>query len=141
MARHFLKHAVSIGACAACLSSCIVHRATVKPVHDEGQQLVVSAMGNQIQAEAAPYHQESALPEEIPATLWLRDRDGNLLRGDVTVQTARPWWQRFPADIMTDLLPFTFSVEEEQSLSAKPLEPMSREALDEAAQAFGFEQP
>ena len=121
--------------CCPLLASCIVHRAAVSPQNPDEHQVVVSAMGNSVQDKPTSYAQSSALPEEIPATLWLRDSEGNLLRGDVTAQTARPWWQRFPADIITDLLPITFRVEAQAELIAKPLTPMSRDE-DQAAADF-----
>ena len=138
MPRYFLKKLAVIIGLSPLLSSCIVHRAEVTPVVEENQRVVASAMGNTVHTEAKSHSQQSALPEEIPATSWLRDEDGNLLRGDVLVQTARPWWQRFPADLITDLLPFTFTVERKAELQAKPLPSISREELDEAAKAFGF---
>jgi hypothetical protein len=47
---------------------------------------------------------------DLPVTAWRRSAAGPLERADLRVQTALPWWQRFPADLVADLLPIDAAV-------------------------------
>ncbi len=51
----------------------------------------------------------SMLPIDLPVSAWRREADGSLARCETRVQTPLAWWQRFPADAVSDLLPWTWT--------------------------------
>ncbi|MBA3701061.1 MAG: hypothetical protein H0W78_19600 [Planctomycetes bacterium] len=97
---------------------CIAHRTAVNPPLPAAPpppgepaaitQLITGAtVTNDPQA---PITESSHLPIDVPVSVWRRDSDGIISRGELRVTTALPWWQRFPADIVTDLVPIEAEV-------------------------------
>ncbi|TVR45760.1 MAG: hypothetical protein EA402_03850 [Planctomycetota bacterium] len=121
------------------IGGCITHRASVSPPPAADGRVVASAIGGEIgQQIPGDVERSGAYPQELPASVWLRDAKGNLLRAEARVQTPKPWWQRFPFDAVTDLLPVEFTVRAHAQLEAEPVPTMRIEELDAAAAAFGF---
>jgi hypothetical protein len=50
----------------------------------------------------------SPLPLQIPVSCLRREADGTISRYEGGATTPLPWWQRFPADMISDPLPWTF---------------------------------
>lgn len=80
----------------------------------------------------------SALPIDLPVSVWRRDSDGTLSRGELRVTTARPWWQRLPADVVSDLAPIDAGVEASGTPRLSTVEPVDRAALFAAAERDGY---
>ena len=78
------------------------------------------------------------LPQDICVTAWRRDADGVISRGDAQVRTALPWWQRFPFDMATDLVPADLVVQTDTTLAIMPVTTRSRAQLDAEAAAAGY---
>jgi hypothetical protein len=81
------------------------------------------------------------LPQDIGATAWYRDRDGALWRADGTATTALPWWQRFPADAVTSLLPVTLTVPAATALTPVAVPRQDGDTLTARARAAGYDLP
>lgn len=88
--------------CSLWLGGCVTHRTTVNPGDPAAEVIVMSATTTDHPVN--PVTAQGGLPQEIPVTAWRRDDDGALYRADTIVRTPLPWWQRFPADIVTDAL-------------------------------------
>lgn len=81
------------------------------------------------------------LPQDITVTAWRRDADGLISRGDAEVVTALPWWQRFPCDMATDIVPTELVVRAEYRLALTPVVARTRAQLDQEAAAAGYVTP
>ena len=100
------------------LSGCVQHRIVVSPPVPAppapiGEDQAITQMISGSKVVDAPHEQtvaSSPLPIDLPISVWRRDSDGLLSRGESRVTTALPWWQRFPADIFTDLTPIDAEV-------------------------------
>lgn len=82
-----------------------------------------------------------ALPREVAVSAWRRDTDGAISRQETVVRTPLPWWQRFPLDIATDLIPIDFSVAAETTIAPRPVATRTRADLDREAAAAGYAHP
>lgn len=120
------------------VGGCVEHRATVAPPSAAPAPAAIDGL------EATPAMSEatvrlSALPIELRVTAWHRLEDGTLTRGDRVVATPRRWWQRFPADLFTDLLwPGTLRIASEAELELEPVAETPSEELEAAAIAAGY---
>ena len=83
----------------------------------------------------------SPLPRETAVSVWQRDNAGVICREDLVVRTALPWWQRFPFDYASDLLPIDARVVAEHTIAPRPITPRTRAALDREAAVAGYAQP
>ena len=108
----FCVSALALGA--ALLGGCIEHRVAVSPPlpaapAPAGEPAAITQMisGSKVVDEPnQPTTVSSPLPIDLPVSVWRRDSDGLLSRGEMRVTTALPWWQRFPADAFVDLAPY-----------------------------------
>jgi len=79
------------------------------------------------------------LPTDLAITSWTTLGDGSLRRADAWVESPRPWWQRFPADFVTDLLwPEELVARRRLHLSVTEIHARSIEHLDLAALQRGY---
>jgi hypothetical protein len=83
----------------------------------------------------------SPLPRETVVSVWQRDGEGVIAREDLVVRTTLPWWQRFPCDYASDLLPIDARVTAEHTIAPRPITPRTRSALDREAAAAGYAHP
>ena len=74
-------------------------------------------------------------------SVWQRDSAGVISREDLMIRTALPWWQRFPFDYASDLLPIPARVTAEHTITPHPITARTRSALDREAAAAGYAQP
>lgn len=97
---------------------CIAHRTAVNPPlpaapPPPGEPAAITQLitGATVTSNPqAPITESSHLPIDVPVSVWRRDSDGIISRGELRVTTALPWWQRFPADFVTDLAPIEAEV-------------------------------
>lgn len=142
-------HIMTIPAAAGVLLlsvGCIEHRAAVNPPLPAAPppagepaattQLITGATVTD--DPQAPVTESSHLPIDVPASVWRRDSDGIISRGELRVTTALPWWQRFPADFVTDLLPIDAEIFASGTATFTPVTPADRVALFEQAARDGY---
>jgi hypothetical protein len=124
---------------AGALSGCVSHVARVEAPAEP----VAAAVGTAVHDPLPPTVEErGAQPREIPISTWRRDEAGNVLRGEALLRTATPWWQRFPADLVSDvLIPRQLEVREAIVVAADPLPVGDEAALTARARAGGYAEP
>ncbi|HEX3132425.1 MAG TPA: hypothetical protein VHX44_02450 [Planctomycetota bacterium] len=124
------------------LSGCIEHRTAVSPpIHapppPAGEPAAITQMiagAKVINEPDQPVIGASPLPIDLPVSVWRRDSDGTLNRGELRVTTALPWWQRFPADVVSDLAPIDAEVFASGTATLSPVPVTDRTHLfDQAA--------
>jgi len=122
------------------LSGCISHRAHVTPPTDAPCS---AAVGTHVVDDfATPISETGSLPRSIPVTAWRKDDQGHLFRGDAVVETPRPWWQRFPADAVSDMvIPYTMTAEASGSVTLLPVPASSSADLADHARSAGYAAP
>ncbi|GEM_PF-2734199 len=121
------------GACSAialllALSGCDTHEARIQPPPsdpgsgaDDGT-FTLSLIGATILKDPlAENVSRSPLPLEVPVTCLRRTADGALSRCDGDALTPLSWWQRFPADLISDPLPWTFTSEAWMAIVLQPV--------------------
>ena len=138
-----LPFLATIAIISSALGGCIVHRGSVAMHPDTPSQSLqlqpVSAMATVVdQPWAGPTQRVSPFAVELPTAVWLRDNEGSLMRGDVNPQTPRPWWQRFPVDIITDLWPRPIELQAHAVIHPQAIVPRDANELDAEAYAFGY---
>ncbi|MBA3686712.1 MAG: hypothetical protein H0W72_15930 [Planctomycetes bacterium] len=80
------------------------------------------------------------LPQDVPVSAWLIEDDG-LSRFEGRCRTPLPWWQRFPADLVSDLLPGTYVSMATLTIAPTAVAPADPQALAAAAHAAGYAAP
>ncbi len=127
-------------------SGCVQHRTAVSPpVPADPPPAGEAATRTQLIAGSAvinephqPVTEQSSLPIDVPVSAWRRDGAGVISRGDLRVTTALPWWQRFPADIVSDLLPIDAEVFASGTATLTPVAPINTDHLFEQAARDGY---
>ena len=135
-------------------AGCVSHEARVHTVepdrHDTHSSrppvthpVQSAAIGSQVYTVQPQLVEErGAQPREIPVSTWRRDDDGNVQRGEAVLRTPTPWWQRFPADVVSDVLwPATRVVEADLVLTPVPVPVSDPAALAERARQAGYAAP
>ena len=124
-------------------TGCIDHQARVEPpARDEPGRPpththIVS--GSSFAVDPATTHLvHGSLPIDVPVTAWRREADGTLLRCETRVTTPLPWWQRFPADVVTDLWPSTFAATASTTVVLTPIPPFDEARFLAQARADGY---
>lgn len=118
---------------ATILTGCIEHRASLA---GGPSRHLVAADGERTDEGIA---RRGHLPQMIRASAWRRAEDGSLLRGEHVVRTPLPWWQRFPADLVSDVLvPITLSVERHEQVVLEPIAVYPADELERMARAHGY---
>ena len=127
---------------ATMLGGCIEHRVAVSPPlaaapAPAGERAAITQMisGSKVVDEPnQPTTVSSPLPIDLPASVWRRDSDGLLSRGEMRVTTTLPWWQRFPADVFVDLTPYDAQIFASGTATLTPVPQADRvELFDQAA--------
>ena len=127
-----------LGACL--LGGCVEHRAAITVPEDGPEPITVVETRAAAMPLTAAMTQQDGLPLELRASAWHRDpQAGTISRHEMVVTTDRPWWQRFPADLVSDLLvPKTFIVEQTATVSVQAVAPMDSDTLTELAIQHGY---
>lgn len=125
---------------------CVQHRTAVNPPvpaapPPAGEPAVVTQLiaGATVVSEPRqPVTAASPLPIDLPVSAWRRDSDGALHRSELRVTTALPWWQRFPADIVSDLAPIDAEVFASGTAVFAPVATVDRANLFAEAERDGY---
>jgi hypothetical protein len=125
---------------------CIEHRVTVKPPlpadpppTGEDRATTVLIAGSRFRNEPTqPENFASPLPLDIPVSVYRRESDGSLARGEFRVITPLPWWQRFPADAVVDLSPIHATVDADGMPPLIPVIPFNRDQFIRQAERDGY---
>ena len=127
------------------LAGCVEHEtrvlAPVPAAGVEGAVVVGSSRTSIPPGAPAVTSDRSPLPRETVVSVWQRDSEGMISREDLVVQTALPWWQRFPCDYVSDLLPIDARVTAEHAIAPRSITPRTRAGLDREAAAAGYAHP
>lgn len=83
----------------------------------------------------------SPLPLQVPVSCLRREADGTIVRYEGIVTTPLPWWQRFPADLVSDPLPLTFTASAEATIVLAPVPAVDLGALVAQARRDGYARP
>lgn len=116
---------------------CIEHTARVQPdpVGGPNERVIVGTRG--LRGPALGTEVTRPLPVELPVSAW-ELREGAIARREVRVRTPLPWWQRFPCDAATDLLPMTYSAVTQTVITLEPPTRYDDDALTQEARRHGF---
>lgn len=119
---------------------CVSHVARALPPVDQSAS---AAVGSRIVDRFdEPIEERGSLPRSLPVTVWRLDPDGNLARGDSVIETPLPWWQRFPADAISDvMLPRTLTAAASGTPHMHPVPAGDALVLAEHARAAGYAAP
>lgn len=124
------------------LGACVEHRVTVEvpapPADTSMSLLLITGHSASVPSTVV---RRSALPIDLPVDEVIRDAHGQISRSSLRPQTATPWWQRFPADIATDLTPWPQVVASAATASASPVTPITTADLTTAARSAGYARP
>lgn len=99
-----------------------------------GSHAVLAKVGDGAPAEV----RRGPLPLDVPATWWLRDREGRLLVGNARALSPLPWWQRFPFDLAVDLWPAEVCVLDVATVVPQPVRERSTAEITAEAKAHGY---
>lgn len=126
--------------CALLAGGCVSHRAQALPPDGPTSSAVVGSRA--IEPFTAPAEEQGSLPSSLPVTAWRTDEDGNLFRGDLVIETPLPWWQRFPADAVTDVVvPRTLEASRSGTPVLLPVPAADPVALTAHARTAGYAAP
>lgn len=125
---------------------CVEHRTAVSPpVQAAPPPMGEPAAITQLIAGATvtneptkPITAASPLPIDLPVSVWRRDSDGTLSRGELRLTTDLPWWQRFPADVVSDLAPIDAEIFASGTPTLTPIPAADRTRLFDQAARDGF---
>ena len=125
--------------CILLLSGCVSHEARVTSTADvAGSEGATVIGGTSYSAPPALTVDRSPLPRQLPVSAWRRDETGAIARYETEVTTPLPWWQRFPCDLVADLVPVDLTVVAEAHIAVVPITPRTRDDLDREAAAAGY---
>ncbi len=127
------------------LAGCVSHEARVLAPPEPAGLVGSTAIGRETHpSPPGPGErtiERNALPREVAVSAWRRDADGVISRQEMMVRTPLVWWQRFPIDIATDLVPIDCTVVAEATLAPRPVATRTRADLDREAAAAGYAHP
>jgi len=131
--------ALALAALALVASGCVEHRLVVQPPADAKEVAVIESRRASDPLPADGVRLRDGLPLEFRASAWRRDETGGLWREELAIATDRPWWQRFPADMVSDaLIPKAFIVEQRATIQLEAVEPVPADHLRELAISHGY---
>jgi hypothetical protein len=137
------------------LVGCVTHEVTVRQAPDAGDSsamlpacsaLIESRLewewrGQTPDGKPAPASAtvSDPLPIDLALTAWTYAPDGRFRRVELLLPTPRPWWQRFPADLVTDLCwPDTLVVSRTAVAAPLLIAPRTAADLDAESARWGF---
>jgi len=127
-------------------AGCVQHRTAVSPPlpaapPPAGERAATTQLitGATVTTEPTqPVTGASPLPIDLPVSVWRRDSDGTLSRGELRVTTGLPWWQRFPADVISDLAPIDAEVFASGTATLTPVPGVDHTHLFDQAARDGY---
>ena len=90
---------------------------------------------------SGPLIVRSPMPLAGAVDHWWRDADGVLWRDATRIATDRPLWQRFPLDLIVDILPIDAVVAATVATQPRRVESPSPAELTAAARVAGYATP
>jgi hypothetical protein len=126
---------------------CITHQARIVPPAPAGQDAgepitTVVVVGSAVKRSLdQPVVQEDSLPLDIPVSAWRRGADGLVTRYEGRATTPLPWWQRFPADLVSDALPMSFTCAASAEVVLAPVPTFDAESFLAQARRDGYARP
>lgn len=142
------RHLGVVGITLLLMSGCVVHeaRVTIPPAppvpknHDApGPLMLVVGSGRKAPAKTTPLIFRSPLPIDRQISAWQMDSTGTVLcRSELRVTTPLSWWQRFPCDIVSDILPTDYIAHSEATVECVPIAATSAAELAESARRDGY---
>jgi hypothetical protein len=102
----------------------------------------LSAIGNSLRKD--PLSESvttSPLPLQVPISCLRREADGMISRYEGCATTPLPWWQRFPADMISDPLPWTFTASAQATIVLTSVPAADLAALVAQARRDGYARP
>jgi hypothetical protein len=125
---------------------CVEHRTAVSPPvkadpPPAGEPAAITQLiaGSKVINEPdQPVTGASPLPIDLPVSAWRRASDGTLARAELRVTTDLPWWQRFPADVVSDLAPIDAEVFASGTATLSPVPLVDRSRLFDQAARDGY---
>ncbi len=123
------------------MSGCIQHEVRVDPPPGGPPANARMLVGFRPAAPGSAVVRTSPLAIDLAITAWAVDQE-HVLRSDLHVRSPTPWWQRFPCDIVADLLPMRFTARTQVTLAYRLITPndtaTTPEALTTEALAHGY---
>jgi hypothetical protein len=141
-----MKRLAAWGAVALACTGCVVHEARIdippppavrRNEEPYGPTRAVLLTREQ-PAPEKPVLFRGPLPQDLRVSAWRRDQEGRLCRAESRVTTPLSWWQRFPCDAVTDLLPIDVVARSEAVIILAPVPVCDAAALAAAARADGY---
>lgn len=125
------------------LTSCLTHEAriTAPPAPASTEEGATAIGQDSTLTPPGPPEQTvivSPMPLSVPVSAWRRDQDGVIYRHELIAQTPLFWWQRFPMDFATDMLPIAYPSEVAATIHESPITPRTRAELDREATEAGY---
>jgi hypothetical protein len=117
------------------LGGCIEHRASAC-FEGELRQASGVVNGQMVETLGAEQSVSGHLPQRLLIHAWLRDADGTLRFIAVDNRSPLAWWQRFPADILSQCWPGELRSQRPATISVRRpglVEPTRLTALAHAA--------
>lgn len=140
--------AVAVGLAALGGSGCIQHQVRLLPPPGGPPPGTTLLVGNRYEDPHRIIERTSPMPLALSVTAWAQaplkppKEDACIWRIDLIVRTPRPWWQRFPCDIVANLLPWTCTARTQMTLAYRPITPQdgiaATAAMEAEAQAHGY---
>jgi hypothetical protein len=81
------------------------------------------------------------LPQDLRVVAWRRDEHTGISSFSAHTRTPLPWWQRFPVDLATDLMPIDLVARSEMTIVTTPLPQTDVETLAAEARRAGYARP
>src|SRR5271156_621232 len=142
------RRAAGVLLAALLLGGCITHEARIAPppaaAPGEPGDLgfTLSAIGVGLRRDPASESvTTSPLPLQIPVSCLRREADGTISRFEGCATPPLPWWQRFPADMVSDPLPWTFTASAKVTIVLTPVPAADLGALVAQARRDGYARP
>jgi hypothetical protein len=135
--------------CAALLlGGCDTHEVRILPPPSPAPgepgdiSFTLSAIGSGLRKDPASESvTTSPLPLQIPVSCLRREADGTISRYEGVATTPLPWWQRFPADMISDPLPWSFIASAQATIVLASVPAADLGALVAQARRDGYARP
>jgi hypothetical protein len=117
---------------------CVAHTVRIEPLAPDPETKKTTVMAGSRPVD--PFKEQvitHPMPIELPVESW-RARGDVLERGEVVARTPLTWWQRFPFDAATDLLPIHFECAARVLPTPVAVPAHDDDALTEEARRHGF---
>jgi hypothetical protein len=127
------------------LSGCIQHEVRVDPPPGGPPANAHVLVGFRPATPGSAVVRTSPLAIDLGISAWAVEEGVGVWRAELRVRSPTPWWQRFPCDIVADLMPIHAIARTQGTLAYRLITPQDRtttpEALASEALAHGYAHP